>query len=170
MIWDPQNLPMNSCWYENGPDIKVEFARQSGDNRITLVLDEKAEFVQSLWCLMASSTVDVAREELRKREKTSKNNIGVWERQRSRPWPSDCIRDLPEFAKQNKLDAVVWTDLDPKIGDESRRPSMDEVIDHLRNLTGGERIKAEEYICKTHPQIKTKYRRKIEKALRLGSM
>ena len=38
LIWDRRNLDVDGHWRADGPTLPVEFARQSSDGRITLVL------------------------------------------------------------------------------------------------------------------------------------
>ncbi len=167
LVWDPRSLPTTGCWHEDGPGVKVEFLRQSNDDRITLVLDEDADFVPSLWSMMTCSTVKGAVEALHEREgRPGTRKIGIWERQRESFKDSNYICKFMEFVDHNKLDAVVWTKLGPKFNNvDGYRPTEKEVIDHFIKLEGCKRFNAEEYIRKAHPQINTKYRRKIKEAM-----
>ena len=49
-------------WKPDGPQVRVEFARQSGKerNRLTLVLYDAAERQPSLWARMTVATLDEA--------------------------------------------------------------------------------------------------------------
>ena len=67
LIWDPRELPVQHNWFNDGPLIHVEFARQSQDGRITLVLTPTQTPVRSLWILMDATDIDVAREALQMR-------------------------------------------------------------------------------------------------------
>lgn len=40
LIWDRRNLDVDGVWRVDGPMLPVEFARQSGDGRVTLVLEQ----------------------------------------------------------------------------------------------------------------------------------
>ena len=42
LIWRPGDLPVGD-WRDDGPELKVEFVRESTDHRLTLVLDPDAD-------------------------------------------------------------------------------------------------------------------------------
>lgn len=161
LVWDPRELPIQRQWFQDGPLVPVEFLRHSNDDRITLVLNENTVPVRSLWAVMDSHDVDVAREALRIREgKTKKDWIGVWQLGMEAP---GLIPDMPGWAENRGLSAVVWTALPPKFHEKDGvAPSCDEVIEHLSKLIGTKRDNAERYVRNAPCQIDTPYRRKIE--------
>ena len=96
LIWDPRDLPIRRYWFDDGPLIPLEFARQSKDGRITLVILPDARPVRSLWTLMDSDSLEEAKERLRLREgRTKPEYIGDWSR--GRPSPAS-IPKLSEWA------------------------------------------------------------------------
>ena len=131
LIWDPQDLPIRRYWFEDGPLVPVEFARQSEDGRITLVIVPSADPVRSQWALMDSDSLADARERLRRREGNTKNQyIGDWSRGNCSP---ASIPELSEWALARNIDSVVWTALPPKFDSENiRLPSVEEVIAYLQ--------------------------------------
>ena len=168
LIWHPGALPIQGYWFEDGPLLPVEFARQSNDGRITLVLIEPSastRLVRSLWALMDVDSIDDAREALGCREgipgKNRDKHIGCWSVEDS----SRSSQGLEEWATARKLDAVVWTALPPKFGGCERIPTEEEVVRHLRALTGSNRDQAERYIRRAPRQTDTTYRRRIEAEL-----
>ena len=161
LIWDPRGLPIRRGWFEDGPLIPVEFARQSQDGRMTLVVEASARPVRSLWALMDGEDLEEARDRLQKREGvTIVEHIGSWTRGDGDP---ASVRGLGGWALARNIDAVVWTALPPKFGKRNGRlPTEDEVIAYLGELRGARRDEAECYIRRAPRQIDTAYRRRIE--------
>lgn len=165
LVWDPRELPIQSNWFKDGPLIQVEFARQSQDGRITLVLEPTAPPVRSLWAIMDTTDIAAARETLRLREDIpsgSANRIGAWSA--GDPLPQ-LIPDLPEWVRARAIHGVVWTALPSKFDGTERTPTEDEVVRYLGQLMGEQRKNAERYVRYTPAQIDTPYRRRIEAEL-----
>lgn len=166
LIWDPRELPIQRYWFEDGPFVPVEFTRQSSDGRMTLVFEPGATPVRVLWAVMLSSDLQSARKALRDREGIRRNDwtslIGSWQRGESDPEP---IPELAEWAQARGVDAVVWIALGPNFNSQNISPSIDQVLEYLRNLKGSVRDEAERYIRCAPRQIDTEYRCRIEKEL-----
>lgn len=169
LIWDPGGLPIQGRWFEDGPLAPVEFARQSTDGRITLVLDEEAEPVQLLWAVMAVADVEAAKRALGKREsipaRARESRVGAW--RTGDPVPKSVL-SLPEWAHTHGIDAVIWTALGPQYTKQGEseptreRPPIEWVLSYLRGLEGQRRDDAEEYFRCAPPQMNTEYRRRVE--------
>lgn len=167
LIWDPRTLPIRMPWFSDGPFLPVEFARHSSGDRITLVITPDLSEVRVLWALMSTSDLDDAKRGLAQREGINddyiESSIGCWLNDLDNS--DSMIQSIGSWAISKGLDAVIWTALRPKFGDEYRVPSIEEVIDFLTNLPH-ERMKyAKEYIRKAPIQIDTNYRREIERKL-----
>ena len=172
LIWNPKDLPIQHHWFNDGPLAPVEFARQSHDGRITLVLDENARSVRILWVLMALPDLEAAMKALSQREGITasdwKSRIGNWKA--GDPAPKS-IPSLPAWSRAHGIDAAIWTALPPqytKNGESKltkKRPPIDWVINYLQGLTGPIKDIAEQYFRCTPPQIDTEYRRRVEAVL-----
>ena len=147
LTWDSRGLPIQRYWFDDGPLVPVEYARQSQDGRMTLVIVDGAHLVRSLWALMDARTEDDAREQLRKREgilaRNTTKHIG------SLPSGTTTqIAGLEEWARSRHLDAVVWTALPPQLDTaKGCPPTEEEVVDYVRRRTGGRRSRA---ICSSY--------------------
>lgn len=166
LIWEPKDLPIQGQWSEDGPMIHVEFARQSQDGRITLVLVETELLLPSLWAVMASVDLDSSIEALRRRECIPKRNVekhvGRWSTGEPSP---QLIPGLSEWANAHNVNHVIWTSLPPKFNDEEIFPTAELVVEYLESLSGEQRKKAEQYVRLAPRQINTEYRRFIESSL-----
>lgn len=171
LVWKPEGLPIRRYWFTDGPFLPIEFARQSQDDRITLVIVTEARFplVRSLWAMMSLTDIDQAREALREREGLLKKNIdehiGVWRTNQTKP-RNEIHSRIDLWAKQIGLNAVIWTNLPPKFQSKNGRiPTREEVVSHLSQLKGSKRDNAEQYIRLAPRQIDTDYRQFIEARL-----
>ena len=164
LIWKPESLLIQRQWYNDGPFLPVEFVRQSQNGRLTLVISETAKPVRTLWALMATDDLEIAKNSLLKREGIPTNKlftfIGCI---RSDEITNDHIKTaIKDWAINLKLDAVIWTNLPPKFKDKEQEPTLEAAVAYLKSLNINEQTTAEEYIRKTPKQIDTEFRRKFE--------
>jgi hypothetical protein len=161
LIWDPRSLHVRSDWFVDGPLLPIEFARQSKDKRITLVITPGSPLVRSLWALSSLDSVDAAKLDLALREDIKPENlvrsIGVWQ-----PQETGIDPEIVQWAKRLNLDAVLWTNLKPRFGKEERTATVDEVIAYIQGLSHEERCNAEQYVRSAPRQIDTPYRRRMQ--------
>lgn len=168
LVWEPRSLPVQRCWFYDGPFLPIEFARQSRGGRITLVLTPGTALIRSLWTLMRVTDLDMAKASLAEREEISEKYIskyvGYWSQ--AKKYDSASTGFIEKWASHIGIDAVVWTALPPKFANESGRvPTIVDVVSFLRTLPQVKQRNAEEYIRKTPRQIDTEYRRQIEAEL-----
>lgn len=164
LIWRPENLLIRREWFKDGPFLRIEFARQSENGRITLVITNNAKPLRTLWALMATTDLNEAIESLRIREGIKKHDITskislITQEEHT---TEESKLSIKEWLMNMKLDAAIWTNLPPKIDGMERIPTELEVISYLRSLDVNKIALAEEYIRRTPKQIDTDYRRKIE--------
>jgi hypothetical protein len=168
LVWDPRNLPLASEWYVDGPFLPIEFARQSQDGRITLVLATGAQLVRSLWCYLEVDSLEEARRRLAEREGISERNVKV-----SIGWWSgtggahgECADIIGRWGDRIGANSVVWTNLRCRFdGQRDQVPTEEELIAHLRGLDGETLERAETYVRRTPQQIRTRFRSLIENSL-----
>lgn len=167
LTWDPQDLPIQRRWFEDGPLLPIEFARQSRGDRITLVIVPGVRDVRSLWTPMIVSDLDTAKLELAEREGIKHQDIPKYIGYVSSTGSSNgqSAGIIGRWASHLGLDAVVWTNLPPRFQNEVRVPTVEEVLSFLQDLPSEARQGAEKYIRKTPRQIDTAYRRRIEAEL-----
>ena len=165
LIWSPRGLPVKSGWFEDGPLLPIEFARESRDRRITLVLTPDAALVRSLWTIMSDPNLEAARESLRLREgigpRSASKHIGWCDPVKH----SDGLfaNDIASWTKRQELGGAVWTALPPGFQNTpSEVPTAAEIVAHLRDLDAAPRRVVEEYVRRAPLQIDTEHRRTLE--------
>jgi DNA replication ATP-dependent helicase Dna2 len=165
LIWRPGSLPVRGRWFGDGPVLPLEFARQSGEGHLSLVIvpGETVTATRTLWNILAVDDVDAARSALGERERIPRQNwnrhIGVWQSGRATSTPAETT--VARWAERLRLDGAVWTALPVKFGGQERFPSAEEVLNYLRSLQGDVRTRAEEYVRNAPSQINTPYRELI---------
>jgi hypothetical protein len=162
LIWDPRSLPIRPPWKPDGPMLPIEFARHSSSERVTLVLEPRAQPVQTLWVPLSVASLADAREALRQREGTVPKFIASWS---PADLPGDeTTRAIGHWATKRDLVGVVWTALPPKWnGKQGLVPTIDQLLQFLKAL--GPESAAEQYVRKTPAQVQTAYRARLESDL-----
>ena len=168
LVWQPDGLPVRGQWLADGPTVCVEFLRQSGNGRLTLVMHAAASAVTCFWVEAGTDDEGDAKRALREREaipsKNMERHLGVWTH--GCPAPAS-IPGLADWAAARGITTVLWTALPPKFnGVNQRVPSVEEAVAYLASLSGQTATLAEEYVRRAPPQIDTVYRREF--AARLG--
>ena len=167
LVWNPGSLGLASGWSPDGPSLPIEFARQSDNGRITLVVTSGATQIRVLWAVMAAASIHEAIKDLAQRERIREKNaataIGFWSPTHSGIGSESAA--VGEWATARNLSGVVWTALRPRFKGKYRTPLEGEVVDYLASLTGDARAEAETYCRRAPAQIRTPYRAAIEARL-----
>lgn len=169
LIWKPENLPIIGEWKNDGPTLPIEFARESGGQRITLVICDNVAPVRTCWTLFEAKNIEAAMSALASREgisnKRAAMDIGYCDLSTGMHH-GQCANDIAVWAGGHELDGVVWTNL-PCGFKNSRQvlPTGDQVVSYLQGLTGQALADAREYVVRAPLQISTAYRRQISKEL-----
>lgn len=167
LLWKPEALRLASGWHPGGPQLPLEFARDSDDSaEVALVLCEGAAAVPTYWAYLATDDIGAARAMLGAREKIA---AGRPEWIGSIPPVDGAAGDarIAAWLRERGIDAAVWTALPPKFdGRNGRVATGAEVVARLDGLEPAQRAQAEEYVRRTPAHIDTRYRRLI--AARLG--
>ena len=159
LIWKPGDLPVIEPWRTDGPALPVEFCRVGDGGELSTALCFDAPNSAVLWTLLTFDSLALAIQALRHREGIpDERSGGVGSLQVD----ASSTGTLGAWARRNGLDAVIWTDLPPRIDDiEGRVPSQAAAIAYLRSLSGETLAHARSYIEAVPAQIDTPHRRAI---------
>lgn len=167
LIWQPKDLKYNKelGWDKNGPYLPIEFSRISGDGRVTLIIDNNAKQVQTLYAISLYEKLDEAILDLAVREGCLKDKIGRYDKGSGEFIPNNFSyqKEIKEWIKNTYCDAVIWTNLGKRFKNKIGLTHSDKnVIQYLETLPEETKVFAEEYIRKAPKQIETPIRKVIE--------
>jgi hypothetical protein len=174
LIWDPRSLQIissedNKKWLDDGVKLPIEFARISGDGRLTLVIKDNAVEITTLFSISVFQNLDEAILDLAVREGCGKNKIGFYNRQTKKINPTDFkyIKNIQSWLDiHSDIDAVIWTNLSPNFKDKIGLPiDAANALNYLKHIPLEIQVKAEEYIRKTPAIVDTIIRTAIEEEL-----
>jgi hypothetical protein len=167
LISSPGILRLRSRWHRDGPSLPVEFARISGGNRLTLVIDLSSHTQQTLWASSASDELPQVRENLREREGTRLSLIHTASADgRFSEGIAESVKEsVSAWLRQNPhLSGCVWTGLTSNWGRERNCIySPADAVGYLRGLDDA--APAREYVQTTPSQIQTETRALIRAQL-----
>ncbi|MPT47970.1 MAG: hypothetical protein E2598_06060 [Sphingobium sp.] len=164
LVWDARDLPIEGGWNSDGPGLPLEFARQSGDDRMTLVIVNIEHHVPTLWAEMNVNSLAHAINALAAREGVQNPNaIGRWPNTTDRQYPLG--QSIAEWAGRMGFSGVVWTALQPGMKEtRGTVPTLDELTAYIAKLDNDTRLRAKAYIDNAPVQIATPYREVLARA------
>jgi hypothetical protein len=154
-------------WRLDGPVLELEFSRISKSRlgALTLVVDREHGTPNTVaWCLSTRKRSEDAIADLRCREGTELHNIHRID------VADDCPADetataVWQWARQKKLDVVLWTGLGSNFATKIRQPfSVDSAIAYLKGRSPAAKVKAAEYIWNAPDFIRTPLRTAMQSA------
>ncbi len=166
LIWKPEPLRTASPWFDDGPRLPVEFARESdGGELATALCPQGVADSATFWALLAETDLVAARDQLRRREQIPVERVdGVGSLPSADPGP--FAARIASWLAGKPVDAVIWTALPPRSrGIEGALPTADEACAYLAALPPTQQPHAEDYVRRVPTAIATRYRAAIEARL-----
>ncbi len=167
---------------QQGPAMRIDYARKSNDNRLTLVIAPgmNAREMKSFYATFRGNDVNEAIKALREREGTVADNIGyinlsagTYRRKDFNPVTgtvelkrgqigdtyynsNPMLQRIVEWAQAQHYTAVIWTDLPPTF--TKNQFTFDTLKNHLANLPAEALLKAYCYFKITPTEIRNSTR------------
>lgn len=168
LIWKPGVLPVAAHWRRDGPDLPIDFARESDGGELATVICSTAPLTRVMWSMMRTDSLAAARELLRQREKipsSQPRSIGCVTPGAADPQLAYSTT-IAAWGRAKGLDAVVWTALPPRFaGENGRIPSIEQALQYLQSLPEDRRRHAELYVRATPRFVATALREALEQEL-----
>ena len=168
LIWCPGSLRLRTRWHRDGPRLPIEFARISGDQRLTLVIHPGCEEQTTYWAISGHDDPQQAIDNLKEREGCRARDIGwivaddVGDQDAVRAKIKEWLNRKPE------MDAAVWTNLvtswpekrDREFNYEDAVRYLEELERRQQEATGCLR-RARDYVRNAPEQIQTPVRKRM---------
>lgn len=176
LIWHPGCLRIKNRWHCDGPALPIEFARISGDKRLTLVIhpgspEEPTPDQRTYWAFSELENLTAARKNLQAREDAKYlddiHSVTIDGQEEGEIKPDISARIREWLTDRQGVLAAIWTGL-PSNWPQQRKGkefTREDGIRYLRELEGErDRAKAaydraREYITKAPSQIQTPVRK-----------
>ncbi len=176
ILWNFKNLKIETEWTKSKIKFPLNFSRISdnGKGRLTLVIDKTGEMNNVYYAQTSFSNLNIAIQKLKIREKTSNKNIGfiniASNIYRTSILDDNKIHELVNFAKNNKIDGLIWTEIPSNFDEVFGKPySKDNAIEYIESKYDNKRVynKILEYIflSKIYGNIKTPLSNNLTKKL-----
>lgn len=166
LLWNFKSLRIETEWTKSNIKFPLNFSRisDSGQGRLTLVIDKNGELNNVYYAKTTFSNLNTAIQKLKTREKTSTKNIGFINIPsntfRTSLLDDKKIHELINFAKKNKIDGLIWTEIPPNFNEVIGKPySKESAIEYIESKHDNKKLynKILEYIflSKIYANIKT---------------
>lgn len=168
LIWCPGSLRIRTRWYRNGPRLPVEFARISGDGRLTLVIHPACEEQTAYWALSEYDDLRQASNNLSKREGCAITHVASM-KTADESGPDVVKAKIKEWLRSKpEVGAAVWTNLPSNWQDERHHEfTVEDAVRYLEELDQRQQEakellkRAREYVRNAPEQIQTQVRKRM---------
>ena len=160
-------------WQQSGPTLPLEFSRISKDGRLALVIDQKNGTDNTVFfALSRCKSLKNAVDQFQKHEKINFNRVGILDIKSK--LQSECVARRPKillqiysWAKDNKIDAVIWNDLGVKFKSKvGYSYSVYNAFCYLNKLAASKKKFVIKYIKSVPKEINTVFRTQLNKLKR----
>jgi len=172
LLWEggPDFDEQHEPWQYDGPELKIEFSRVSSSRlgALTLVIDDQCGSPTTVaWCLSKRQSIEDGICDLRSREGSTVENVGRirLDEQHSLPMSPPAARNsIIVWARDKKLDAVIWTALRSNFANAAKQPSIsaDAAIAYVKTLSAAGKAQAAEYVWRAPDFVRTPVRSALQ--------
>lgn len=151
-------------WQFDGPRLKLEFSRISKfrQGALTLVIDKDYGVPTTVaHCVSRRSSVELAFEDLRKREGCARKDIGYFARDAAPVYrDKNSFDEIATWAITKRIDLVIWTDLKSNFAEKCGKEfSVGNALTYLNMLPAEPQAKANQYLKNAPEFVDTPLRR-----------
>ena len=176
LLWNFKSLKIETEWTKSNIKFPLNFSRISdnGNGRLTLVIDKTGEMNNIYYAKTAFSNLNIAINKLKSREKTSNKNIGfiniTTNTVRTSLLDERKVKELITFAKKNKIDGLIWTEITPNFNEIFGKPySKENAIEYIESKIDNKmlynKILGYIFLSKIYGNIKTSLSTTLTKKL-----
>jgi hypothetical protein len=147
LLWNFKSLKIETEWTKSNIKFPLNFSRISdnGNGRLTLVIDKTGEMNNIYYAKTAFSNLNIAINKLKTREKTSNKNIGfiniTTNTVRTSVLDEKKVKELIIFAKKNKIDGLIWTEISPNFNEIfGKLYSKENAIEYIESKMDNKRL------------------------------
>ena len=157
LIWCPGSLAIRTAWHADGPQLPIEFARISDDERLTLVILPGRQKQPTYWALSSFDKLELAKANLQKREGCKRaSDIHCAVASQGSGSDDKIVSEVSAWLKDKPdLDAAAWTGLTSNWEEKkSKQFGAREALESFRlsqAQEGPERVPPGDRVCAERP-------------------
>lgn len=163
LLWDRRSEfdDYHDEWFFDGPCLKLEFSRisRTRSGALSLVLDNvSGNYCQVAYAFSKRADLRDALCDLRSREGTTLNNIGIVFRDGSRTQSRNelALHAIREWIDNHEIDVAIWTDLQSNFEAICGKPfGLEATLSHIQSLDQKGKTNAIEYVQRAPTFIDT---------------
>lgn len=169
LLWDSDGLNLQTSWKKTNIRLPLNFSRISDNKkgRLTIVIDNKDGILNPIYYAITKTiNLNKAIQNIKIREGTITKYIGYINLKNdasrySERLSKEDIESFKSFALKHKIDAIVWTDLQPNFKNFSTENALKYIENKKKDTKLYGKIIEYIYLCYIHGNIQTPITKKF---------